>query len=52
MRIFDAAIPCVASVIAIWAIATFSITEEKAHDIREELERRRGTPDAPAAAPA
>jgi GPH family glycoside/pentoside/hexuronide:cation symporter len=52
MRIFDAAIPYVASVIAIWAIATFSITEEKAHDIREELERRRGTPDAPAAAPA
>ena len=52
MRIFDAAIPCVASAIAIWAIATFSITEEKAHDIRKELERRRGTPDAPAAAPA
>jgi GPH family glycoside/pentoside/hexuronide:cation symporter len=52
MRFFDALIPCVASAIAIWAIATFSITEEKAHEIREELERRRGTPDAPAPAPA
>jgi GPH family glycoside/pentoside/hexuronide:cation symporter len=52
MRIFDAAIPCVASAIAIWSIATFSITEEKAHDIREELERRRGAPDAAAPAPA
>jgi glycoside/pentoside/hexuronide:cation symporter, GPH family len=52
MRFFDALIPCVASAIAIWAIATFSITEEKAHEIRQELERRRGTPDAPAAAPA
>jgi GPH family glycoside/pentoside/hexuronide:cation symporter len=52
MRFFDALIPCVASAIAIWAIATFSITEEKAHEIREELERRRGTPDASAPAPA
>jgi GPH family glycoside/pentoside/hexuronide:cation symporter len=52
LRLFDAFIPFVTSGIAIWAIATFSITEEKAHDIREELERRRGTPDAPAAAPA
>ena len=52
MRLLDATIPCVASAVAIWAIATFSITEEKAHEIREELERRRGTPDAPAPAPA
>jgi len=52
LRIFDAFIPFVTSGIAIWAIASFSITEEKAHEIRQELERRRGTPDAPAAAPA
>ena len=51
MRFFDAVIPCVASAIAIWSIASFSITEEKAHEIREQLERRRGTPDAPAVAP-
>ena len=42
MRLFDAFIPCVASGIAIWAIATFSITEEKAYEIRAELEKRRG----------
>jgi GPH family glycoside/pentoside/hexuronide:cation symporter len=31
-----------ASGIAIWAIATFSITEEKAHEVRLTLEARRG----------
>ena len=49
MRLFDAFIPCAASGVAIWAIATFSITEEKAYEIRAELEKRRGEP-APAAA--
>lgn len=43
MRLFDAFIPCVTSVIAIWAIASFTITEERAHEIREELEARRGS---------
>ncbi len=43
MRLFDALIPCLASGIAIWAIASYSITEEKAHDVRMELEARRGT---------
>jgi GPH family glycoside/pentoside/hexuronide:cation symporter len=42
MRLFDAFIPALASGIAIWAIYTFSITEEKAHEVRAELERRRG----------
>ena len=42
MRLFDAGVPCLASGIAIWAIATFSITEEKAYEIRMELEKRRG----------
>ena len=50
MRLFDAFVPVVASGLAIWAIASFSITEQKAHDIRLELERRRGAADA--AAPA
>ncbi|MEX0915948.1 MAG: MFS transporter [Wenzhouxiangellaceae bacterium] len=49
MRLFDAFIPCVASGIAIWAIHSFSITEEKAHEVRVELERRRGTLGPPAA---
>lgn len=42
MRLCDAFIPCIASGIAIWAIASYSITEEKAHDVRMELEARRG----------
>ena len=43
MRLFDAFVPCVASGIAIWAIATFSITEERAHEVRLQLEARRGS---------
>ncbi|MFT5373161.1 MAG: GPH family glycoside/pentoside/hexuronide:cation symporter [Lysobacterales bacterium] len=42
MRIFDAFVPFIASGIAIWAIATYSLTEEKAHEIRKQLEARRG----------
>jgi GPH family glycoside/pentoside/hexuronide:cation symporter len=42
MRLFDAFVPCIASGIAIWAIASFSITEQKAYEIRQELEARRG----------
>lgn len=42
MRLFDAVVPFVASGIAIWAIATFPITEERAHEVRLELEARRG----------
>ncbi len=42
MRLFDAFIPAVASGMAIWAIAAFSITEEKAHEVRQQLEARRG----------
>ena len=44
MRLFDAFVPCIASGIAIWAIASFSITEEKAYEVRMELEKRRGDP--------
>jgi GPH family glycoside/pentoside/hexuronide:cation symporter len=42
MRLCDAFIPFFASGIAIWAIASYTITEEKAHEIRTELEARRG----------
>jgi len=52
MRLFDAFIPCIASGIAIWAIYTFSITEEKAYEVRAELERRRGAPTPAAPQPA
>ena len=42
MRMFDAFVPCIASGIAIWAIASYTITEEKAHEVRMKLEARRG----------
>ena len=42
MRLLDAFVPCAASAIAIWAIASYSITEEKAHEVRLQLEARRG----------
>jgi beta-glucosidase len=45
MRVFDVTIPMLASAIAIWAVARFPITEAKAHEIRLELERRRGAPE-------
>ena len=43
MRIFDVGVPVVASAIAIWAIATYTITEEKAYEVRQKLEARRGS---------
>ncbi len=42
MRFFDAFAPCVASAIAIWAIATYGISEEGAAEVRAKLEARRG----------
>ncbi len=42
MRLCDAFVPAISSAIAIWAVATYSITEEKAHDVRAQLEARRG----------
>ncbi len=45
MRIFDAGVPIVTSAIAIWAVATFPITEQKAREVREVLEKRRGKPN-------
>jgi hypothetical protein len=42
MRLFDALIPVISSAIAIWAVASYSITEEKPHEIRLEQEAMRG----------
>lgn len=52
MRLCDAGIPMLTSALAIWAVAATSITEEKAREVRAELERRRGTPAAVPPAPA
>ena len=42
MRICDAGIPALFSAVAIWIVASYEITEEKAHETRALLERRRG----------
>ena len=52
MRLADAFIPVGASAIAIWAIHTYSITEQRAHEVRDELERRRGSPNGAVPSPA
>ena len=41
MRVLDVAIPAIASLIAIYAVASFKITEERSYEIRSELEKRR-----------
>lgn len=41
MRLFDVVIPIVTSAIAIWMIKGYTITEEKAHEVRQELEARK-----------
>jgi len=43
MRLFDIFVPMISSAVAIWIVASYEITEEKAHEVRAELERRRGT---------
>jgi GPH family glycoside/pentoside/hexuronide:cation symporter len=42
MRVFDVVIPMVTSSLAIWAVATYPITEARAHEVRQALEARRG----------
>jgi GPH family glycoside/pentoside/hexuronide:cation symporter len=42
MRALDVGIPIVTSAIAMLIIMTFKMTEEKAHQLREKLEARRG----------
>jgi len=42
MRIYDIGIPIITSLIALFVIWTFDISEANAHDVRIEIERRRG----------
>jgi len=51
MRLCDAFIPILTSAIAIWAVATYPITEAKANEVRAQLERRRGKAALPDAVP-
>jgi GPH family glycoside/pentoside/hexuronide:cation symporter len=43
MRLIDAFVPAVCSLVAILLIVTYPITESKAHDIRQKLEQKRGS---------
>lgn len=42
MRVIDVGVPLLCSAVAILMIAWYPVTEEKAHQVREELEKRRG----------
>lgn len=42
MRLADVLVPVLCSVAAIWMVATYPITEQMAHEVREKLEQRRG----------
>jgi len=42
MRLFDVGVPILTSALAIWAVASYPLTEQKAHDVRMQLEKRRG----------
>ena len=42
LRLFDVIVPAVASALSILLVVLYSITEERARGIREELEERRG----------
>jgi GPH family glycoside/pentoside/hexuronide:cation symporter len=46
MRLFDILVPMLTSALAIYIVASYEITEEKAHEVRAELERRRGAVSA------
>jgi len=41
LRVFDVVIPMLTSMLAIWLIASYPITEERAHGVRKQLELRR-----------
>ena len=41
LRVFDVGIPVITSALALWIIAKYTITENKAYEIRAELESRR-----------
>ncbi|MFB1014532.1 MAG: MFS transporter [Alteromonadaceae bacterium] len=42
MRLADVLVPVICSIVAIWMVATYPITEEMATEVRKKLEKRRG----------
>jgi GPH family glycoside/pentoside/hexuronide:cation symporter len=52
MRVFDVVVPAIAAGLSIVLVASYKITEAKAHEIREETEKRRRERSSPALATA
>jgi GPH family glycoside/pentoside/hexuronide:cation symporter len=48
LRVFDVGVPLATSALAVVIMFTYEITEKRAYEIREELERRRGKRSAAA----
>ena len=46
MRLADVFVPVLCSIIAIWMVSTYPITEKMAHETRQLLEERRGKMEA------
>lgn len=42
MRVFDVCVPAATSLLAIWIVAGYPLTEERARQVRAQLEARRG----------
>jgi GPH family glycoside/pentoside/hexuronide:cation symporter len=42
MRIAYSLVPIAGALLAIWFMRNYDLTEQRAHEIRAELERRRG----------
>jgi GPH family glycoside/pentoside/hexuronide:cation symporter len=42
MRLLDVGVPVLTSIIAIWVVASYPITEQSAREVRDQLEARRG----------
>ncbi|TVP48674.1 MAG: MFS transporter [Gemmatimonadales bacterium] len=45
LRLFDVLIPAASSLVAIWVVVSYPITEAVAGEVRAELEARRGAPE-------
>jgi GPH family glycoside/pentoside/hexuronide:cation symporter len=41
LRVWDVVVPAATSLLAIWLMSKFELTEEKAHDVRMTLEARK-----------
>lgn len=47
LRVWDVLVPAGTSLLAIWVMSRFELTEEKAHQVREALETRKANMEGP-----